>query len=69
MNKYSFSSDEFSSRHNSISEKDQMLMLKEIGLKSLDELIRLTLPKSISLEKELNVKSIEIAEGIISFQR
>ena len=53
MNKYSFSSDEFSSRHNSISEKDQMLMLKEIGLKSFDELIGLTLPKSISLEKEL----------------
>ena len=55
MNKYSFSSDEFSNRHNSISEKDQMLMLKEIGLKSLDELIGLTLPKSISLEKELNL--------------
>ena len=55
MNKYSFSSDEFSSRHNSISEKDQRLMLKKIGLKSLDELIGLTLPKSISLEKELNL--------------
>ena len=30
-------------------------MLKKIGLKSLDELIGLTLPKSISLEKELNL--------------
>ena len=69
MNKYSFSSDEFSSRHNSISEKDQRLMLKKIGLKSLDELIGLTLPKSISLEKELNLDNPKTESEFLDYFR
>ena len=50
-----FYSDEFSQRHNSISEDDQKKMLSEIGVKSMDELINLTIPDSIRLKSELNL--------------
>ena len=50
-----FYSDEFSQRHNSISENDQKKMLSEIGVKSMDELINLTIPDSIRLKSELNL--------------
>ena len=50
-----FYSDEFSQRHNSISEDDQKKMLSEIGAKSMDELINLTIPDSIRLKSELNL--------------
>ena len=50
-----FFSDEFSSRHNSISERDKQEMLKAIGVKSLDDLIDRTIPDSIRLDSELNL--------------
>ena len=50
-----FYSDEFSQRHNSISDDDQKKMLSEIGVKSIDELINLTIPDSIRLKSELNL--------------
>ena len=50
-----FYSDEFSQRHNSISEDDQKKMLSEIGVKSMDDLINLTIPDSIRLKSELNL--------------
>ena len=57
MNNFSFSSDEFSSRHNSISIEDKKFMLKKIGVDSLDDLIELTVPSSISLKKEMNLEA------------
>ena len=53
MSNISFNSDEFSSRHNSISIEDEVSMLKQIGVDSLDKLIELTIPDSIRLEKDL----------------
>jgi len=55
MKETMFYSDEFSQRHNSISENDQKKMLSEIGVKSMDELINLTIPDSIRLKSELNL--------------
>ena len=51
-----FSSDEFSSRHNSISDEDKKEMIKSIGVKSVDNLIDRTLPDSIKLNSDLNLK-------------
>ena len=56
MKETMFYSDEFSQRHNSISENDQKKMLSEIGVKSMDELINLTIPDSIRLKSELNLE-------------
>ncbi|MFL2999108.1 MAG: aminomethyl-transferring glycine dehydrogenase [Cytophagales bacterium] len=53
MSNITFNSDEFSSRHNSISPRDENLMLKQIGVKSVDELIKLTIPDTIRLENDL----------------
>jgi len=55
MKETMFYSDEFSQRHNSISEDDQKKMLSEIGVKSMDDLINLTIPDSIRLKSELNL--------------
>ena len=41
MSNITFNSDEFSSRHNSVSPQDEKLMLKQIGVKSVDELIKI----------------------------
>jgi len=57
MNKFSFSSDEFSCRHNSIPVEEKKLMLKKIGVDSLDDLIGLTVPSLIFLKKEMNLES------------
>jgi glycine dehydrogenase len=56
MANISFNSDEFSSRHNSISSNDESEMLKKIGVDSIDKLIDLTIPNSIKLEKDLNLE-------------
>ena len=53
----SFSSDEFSLRHNSINKTDKKEMLKLIGVKSLDELIDKTIPDTIKLKKDLLLDS------------
>jgi len=53
----SFSSDEFSKRHNSITEVDKQEMLKLIGIKSLDDLIDKTIPNTIKLKKDLILDS------------
>ena len=47
MANISYNSDEFSTRHNSISSEDQRAMLDKIGVESLDKLIDLTIPNSI----------------------
>ena len=57
MSNITFNSDEFSSRHNSVSPQDEKLMLKQIGVKSVDELIKLTdvelqLPKEVIEARE-----------------
>ncbi len=49
------SSDKFVSRHNGPRDHDLPQMLKTIGVKSLDELIEKTVPKSIMLEKPLSL--------------
>ena len=54
MSNISFNSDEFSIRHNSITVEDGASMLKQIGVESLDKLIKLTIPDSIRLEQDLN---------------
>ena len=56
MTNFFFSSDEFSSRHNSISDEDKKEMIKSIGVKSVDDLIDRTLPDSIKLNSDLNLK-------------
>jgi glycine cleavage system pyridoxal-binding protein P len=47
MSNINFNSDEFSSRHNSIPTLDEITMLKQIGVESLDELIKLTSKHSL----------------------
>jgi glycine dehydrogenase len=47
--------DSFVNRHNGPRKKDVEVMLKKIGVKSLDELIDQTIPSSIRLKKPLNV--------------
>ena len=42
-------------RHIGISEEDETIMLKKIGLKSTDELIEQTIPHSIRLQKTLEL--------------
>ncbi len=56
MSNISFNSDEFSIRHNSITVEDEASMLKQIGVESLDELIKLTIPDSIRLDQDLNLE-------------
>jgi glycine dehydrogenase len=51
--------DHFSIRHNGPSEEEMQVMLKKIGVNSLDELIDKTIPKDIRLKHDL-----DIAEGI-----
>ena len=63
MKETMFYSDEFSQRHNSISEDDQKKMLSEIGVKSMDDLINLTID---SKNKFLNGSIIK-ADGGIKF--
>src|SRR3954469_7904975 len=46
---------EFASRHIGPDEKDVSLMLKEIGVSSLDQLINETIPASIRLKNELDL--------------
>ena len=66
----SFASDEFSSRHNSISKTDKQEMLKLIGVKSLDELIDKTIPNTIKLNKNLLLDSPKSeSEFLSSFKK
>ena len=55
MSNISFNSDQFSTRHNSVSKKDEKIMLEKIGVESLDKLISLTIPDSIRLKNDLNL--------------
>ena len=62
----SFSSDEFSLRHNSINKTDKKEMLKLIGVKSLDELIDKTIPDTIKLKKALLLDSPKSESDFLS---
>ena len=55
MSNISFNSDQFSTRHNSVSKKEEKIMLEKIGVESLDKLISLTIPDSIRLKNDLNL--------------
>ena len=55
MSNISFNSDQFSTRHNSVSKEDEKIMLEQIGVESLDKLIGLTIPDSIRLKNDLNL--------------
>ena len=55
MSNISFNSDQFSTRHNSVSKKDEKIMLEKIGVESLDKLISLTIPDSIRLKNDLTL--------------
>ena len=45
----------FETRHNGPSEHEQTLMLRSLGVKSLQELIEKTIPRNILLDKELSL--------------
>lgn len=47
--------DKFQNRHIGPGEDDQLLMVKECGVNSIDELIEETIPAEIKLDKELNI--------------
>ena len=49
------STSEFASRHIGPDEKDVLLMLKEIGVSSIDQLIIETIPSSIRLKDDLKL--------------
>ncbi len=49
------SNSEFASRHIGPDDKDLTIMLKEIGLRSIDQLIDETIPASIQLKKDLRL--------------
>ena len=66
MSNISFNSDEFSIRHNSITVEDEASMLKQIGVESLDELIKLTIPDSIRLEQDLNLEKPKTENEFLS---
>ena len=55
--------EKFIFRHNGLSESDKQLMLKKIGVKSLDELIFQTIPDNILIKKD-----IDISEGISEYE-
>ena len=55
MNISSFNSDEFSKRHNSISEAEEHEILKQIGFDSTESLIDKTIPNSIKLKGEMSL--------------
>ena len=48
--------DQFINRHIGINEEELNLMLKALKVKSLDQLIDQTIPKTIRLKKELNLQ-------------
>merc|ERR1739838_1211895 len=48
--------EEFSTRHNGPDKKQQKQILDTIGVNSLDDLIKMTVPKSILLEKNLDLE-------------
>ena len=66
MSNINFNSDEFSSRHNSIPTLDEITMLKQIGVESLDELIRLTIPDSIRLDNDLSLEKPKTENEFLS---
>ena len=66
MSNISFNSDEFSIRHNSITVEDEASMLKQIGVESLEELIKLTIPDSIRLEQDLNLEKPKTENEFLS---
>ena len=66
MSNISFNSDEFSIRHNSITVEDGASMLKQIGVESLDKLIKLTIPDSIRLEQDLNLEKPKTENEFLS---
>ena len=47
--------EQFVSRHISLSEADKEAMLEKIGVSSIEELISQTIPSSIRLEKDLEI--------------
>ena len=47
--------DSLANRHIGINEQDEQIMLKKIGVASLDELIDKTLPKNIRLKQPINL--------------
>ena len=55
MREILFNSDEFSKRHNSVSESDEKAMLDVIGFGSTDELIDNTIPDSIRLQSDMDL--------------
>jgi len=55
--------DKFTSRHNGPRESDIALMLKKIGVNSIDELIDQTIPAAIRLKKPLN-----LSEGMTEYR-
>ena len=66
MSNISFNSDEFSISHNSITVEDEASMLKQIGVESLEELIKLTIPDSIRLEQDLNLEKPKTENEFLS---
>ena len=54
MNNFQFN-DQFVDRHIGISKQDYNEMLSVLGVKSVDEMINLTLPESIRLKEELQL--------------
>lgn len=57
MNSSIFDYDIFENRHNAPSDKETALMLKQIGVDSLETLIGETIPATIRLKDELNLES------------
>ncbi len=57
MNLFEQQSGEFIPRHIGPNEHDTKLMLKKIGVNSLDELVDKTVPASIRMKKKLNIPS------------
>ena len=55
MNISLFNSDEFSKRHNSITPKEELEILQQIGFDSVDSLIDRTIPDSIKLNEQMSL--------------
>ena len=50
---------DFLKRHIGPSDEDQNKMLKELNYKSLDDLIKSTVPEKIQLKDELNIRGLD----------
>ncbi len=56
MNHLLTNSEQFQNRHNGPDEADQLLMLKALGVQSLDDLVAETVPRSIRLKEPMLMK-------------